>query len=473
MSNENVAKQKLGIKVKVTIIIVGLLVSIGVGTGIAFKQYYTEHYDFYKGKILGQVKINGVDCSNITPEQAAMRLSDECGKYSIKVIKKGETVKEITGGDLDYYVWDTSKLEGLADNDPKKWKQAIKEEHDYSITDIYSYEEDNINSLIRDIKNKKEYKKAKDSIIKYSNADNKYIVTEDKAGEKIDYRQAIVKVKNAIRNKQDKVNIDDCVKGAHIKKNNKRLNKQANKLNSYLVTVTVKIGNDNVAITPDIVHSWMEVDSNYNVGFNSEKMREWIQDNLSSKYDTYGKERDFKTHSGKTIKITQGAYGWLIRMDYTADRIKEVILSGKDGVCEPYYSYSAFKHGKDDVGNTYIELSISEQKVWVWKDGKVVDSSSCVTGNSSLGHDTHKGIYSIAYKAKDRILRGSARTYESYVRYWMPFYDGQGLHDADWRSSFGGSIYKTNGSHGCVNLPVDKARSFYNLIEDGEPIIIY
>ena len=55
----------------------------------------------------------------------------------------------------------------------------------------------------------------------------------------------------------------------------------------------------------------------------------------------------------------------------------------------------------------------------------------------------------------------------------MPFYDGQGLHDADWRSSFGGNIYVTNGSHGCVNLPPQAAAAIYAEIDEGMAIILY
>ena len=49
--------------------------------------------------------------------------------------------------------------------------------------------------------------------------------------------------------------------------------------------------------------------------------------------------------------------------------------------------------------------------------------------------------------------------------------EGAGLHDASWRSSFGGSIYKTNGSHGCVNMPYSVAKAIYENIEDYTTII--
>ena len=63
--------------------------------------------------------------------------------------------------------------------------------------------------------------------------------------------------------------------------------------------------------------------------------------------------------------------------------------------------------------------------------------------------------------------------YESPVTYWMPFNGGIGLHDATWRSRFGGSIYYYSGSHGCVNLPYSAAADIYSIVEAGMPVVCY
>ena len=47
------------------------------------------------------------------------------------------------------------------------------------------------------------------------------------------------------------------------------------------------------------------------------------------------------------------------------------------------------------------------------------------------------------------------------------------MHDATWRNNFGGDIYLTNGSHGCINLPLDKAEAIYAYVSTGFPIICY
>ena len=55
----------------------------------------------------------------------------------------------------------------------------------------------------------------------------------------------------------------------------------------------------------------------------------------------------------------------------------------------------------------------------------------------------------------------------------MPFNKNIGLHDAYWRSRFGGEEYKRNGSHGCVNLPPENAQKLYRYVEAGMPVICY
>ena len=126
--------------------------------------------------------------------------------------------------------------------------------------------------------------------------------------------------------------------------------------------------------------------------------------------------------------------------------------------------------------NTYVELDLSRQNVWMYVNGECVVDSPCVTGNVATGYSTPAGIYYLTYKTMNATLEGynaDGSTYSSPVTYWMPFNGGIGFHDASWRYSFGGNIYMTNGSHGCVNLPYWAASTIYSYIDTSIPIIIY
>lgn len=57
----------------------------------------------------------------------------------------------------------------------------------------------------------------------------------------------------------------------------------------------------------------------------------------------------------------------------------------------------------------------------------------------------------------------------------MPIgWDGEGFHDAPWRGgAFGGGIYFSNGSHGCLNLPPHVAQVIFDNVEIHTPVIVY
>ena len=124
-------------------------------------------------------------------------------------------------------------------------------------------------------------------------------------------------------------------------------------------------------------------------------------------------------------------------------------------------------------GLTYIDISIEKQRGILFENGRKVMESACVTGTPNRERATHYGSFRINYKQRNRILRGSQKLYEAFVSYWMPFDGGIGLHDATWRGSFGGNIYKSNGSHGCINLPPAFAKQLYERVTVGMPVYVH
>ncbi len=127
--------------------------------------------------------------------------------------------------------------------------------------------------------------------------------------------------------------------------------------------------------------------------------------------------------------------------------------------------------GKNDIGNTYVEIDLSRQHLWFYKAGRLITEGDIVSGNVNNDCATPAGIYSLVYKQKDTVLKGQG--YASPVNFWMPFNGGIGIHDASWRYNFGGDIYTTNGSHGCINAPYDLANKIFNNIEPGTPVVCY
>ena len=122
--------------------------------------------------------------------------------------------------------------------------------------------------------------------------------------------------------------------------------------------------------------------------------------------------------------------------------------------------------------NTFVDVDITNQTVTLYQNNIPELQSPCVTGTPKNGRSTPTGVWRVMEKAPGKRLKGA--TWDVWVNRWMRFTpDSCGLHDASWRKKFGGNIYLSNGSHGCVNLPKDVAYTLYDLVSVGTPVIVH
>lgn len=202
-----------------------------------------------------------------------------------------------------------------------------------------------------------------------------------------------------------------------------------------------------------------------------EKVASYVE-TLAEKYDTFRGTRDFKATGGAMMRVEGGIYGWQIDRDETEAQLMTALDKRETLEMEPIYKRKARSRNVDDIGNSYIEIDIARQHMWLYTDGELVVQTSIVSGNPYAGNGTPTGVQEVWMKERDRYLTGD--TWKSYVHYWMPFdWTGCGIHDSNWRGSYGGNIYKGGGSHGCVNTPPSKAPVFYDNAFEGMPVIVY
>ncbi len=192
---------------------------------------------------------------------------------------------------------------------------------------------------------------------------------------------------------------------------------------------------------------------------------------ICEEYDTLGKERIFTATDGEVVTIEGGTYGNVIDADAEKKYLKQAL---KDRVREthiPAYKQEAYVRGKQDILDSYIEIDMTDQMLYLYLDGEKKMETPIVTGNLAKRNDTPPGVDYIYYKQKNRTLRGPG--YASFVYYWMAVIKGIGIHDATWRSDFGGEIYKTQGSHGCINTPKDIMAELYDMVDVGFPVVLF
>lgn len=236
------------------------------------------------------------------------------------------------------------------------------------------------------------------------------------------------------------------------------------------VTITYQFGDQSEVLDNDRILSWLKEQEDGNVAIDEQQAKAFVKE-LAEKYDTAYTTRTFHTTGGRDIQIAQGDYGWRIDQEAETKHLLELLAAKQSATCEPIYAQTAAVHAKNDWGTTYVEVSLTDQYLWLYKDGHCILESYFVSGNPTRGHATPKGIYGLTYKTRDATLSGEG--YDSKVKYWMPFNRNVGLHDAPWRKTFGGQIYRNNGSHGCINLPPANAAKIYENVDKNTPVIVY
>jgi len=461
------SKTGRGSILKKLLLVPAFLLLVCVAGYIAGVIYYKSH--FFEG-----TNVYGTDVSKMEVEDFEKGLSD----YSLKIIQKDKDGKifeeELSSTDLGISVLSTDELVKIMD-EQNEWLWPFRHSAVYAGKPTFiSCDTEKVKEAVSGLRNMQ-----KEEVIKPGNAyisgykeGKGYEIVKEVPGNKLDKKAVIKAVQETVQELGSEVDCEkkDLYKKPKVTSDNKKLNRLLDKLNTYTGTnIRYEFGDNTEVLDGSAINKWIKVKKG-KVKLNEEKVSEFVS-SLRKKYDTIFGVRDFKTSYGKTVTIVGGDYGWWMDTASETKELVKLIKKGKKGKRTPCYFQTAQSYGKHDYGNTYVEINLTAQHVMLYKDGEMILETDCVTGNSSRGFDTPAGVYGITYKQRDATLNGE--NYSTPVSYWMPFNRNIGLHDASWRSSFGGEIYRTSGSHGCVNLPPSAASQIYEVVQAGTPVICY
>lgn len=428
--------------------------------------YFINHYFF-------NTVINGVNVSLKAHEDINNVIKNYVSNYKLQLIERDGETEEIIGQDIGLQYNeknDISKINKIQSS--YKWISSLLKEEYYYEDDLFVYNRDDLENKINELNClNKEIIEPQSVSFKYSNG--LYEMVKEVYGNKIYIDKLNEAIKMSISQGKIKLDLDEnlCYENPKYTSDSNKARETENLLNKYISTkINYIFGNENEILDKDIINQWLIVDDNLEVIINKVAVNEYLK-NLSKKYDTVGITRKFKASTGKIVEVKGGFYGW--KMDCVAETkaLLENIERSEMLQKEPIYTQKAISRDEDDIGTTYVEINITRQHLWFYKDGKLITQGDVVTGNPNRGNSTKLGVYMLNYKEKGSTLNGPG--YESDVSFWMPFNGNIGIHDASWRYSFGGNIYKNNGSHGCVNAPLYLAKKIFDNIEPGTPVICY
>ena len=435
------------------------------------------------GKFLPNTYINDINVSGMTPKEAAAAIQMGPPTDYLSLTERDGSAEHIP---LDYFDYEYDLFRDI---------KSIFDEQKYSMWFVSYFEqsEHNTEGDIKFNEQKLEYclrntiwgsVDTQDAKMVYENGE--YKVQPEVYGDTLNLDKlvpfVVENVKKGIMNmdiKESGAYIDPKVVTADIEGLVQKMNEK------YNFTVTYDFDYATEELTGAEVYKWTKAD-----GTVDRSKAEAFIDKLAEKYDTFMTTRSFQTTERGVIQISQGRYstgqyGWWIDKEKSVDKLMQYIEAAESRTVEPIYvtldtgyTYEGFRSGRSaesDIGDTYIEIDLSAQHLWYYKDGQLAfETTQIVSGKATdPNRKTPEGIYSVYVKNTDYTMVASDGSYRTKCSYFMRCsFEGIGLHDLS-RGSYGGNTYINNGSHGCINMRYGEVQTLYNMVERGTPVVMY
>lgn len=428
--------------------------------------YFTSHFFF-------STTINGADVSLKNEKQADQSIRRYAENYKLLLIERDGKSDEITGQEAGLeYKNKTYVKEALIEQKALQWLGSLFKKQEFYAGNLFLYKENKLNLILNQLNCFKQVKIEPENV-SYQYTDGHYQMVKEVYGNHIEKEKLKAAVLNCLLKGETRLDLEanSCYINPVYTMNSPKTFKTFRYINKCTSThVTYLFGSKREVVDGNVIHNWIKVDENLDIILDKDKVGAYVK-SMGKKYDTVGVKRSFKTSLGAMAEIEGGIYGWKIDQEAETAALAENIILGRILIREPAYVQEAVTRVGNEIGDTYVEINITRQHMWFYKDGKLIAQGPVVTGNPNRGNATVTGAYMLNYKQEGAVLSGPG--YEAGVQYWMPFYGNIGIHDAKWRRAFGGEIYKKNGTHGCVNAPYYLAKIIYKYIESGIPIICY
>lgn len=452
---------------------------LGLGVFLALALYYRDHFSV-------NTWINGVYCTGKTVEQVNEELSDGQESFTVYVVAAGSGSWEIDMREAGIRADYTAGLKAcLSRNVFGFWPGNLKQPVSYKIeADGYMVDEEKLRACFGELPFVVQ-ERERPMGVEVSLSPEGYVLQDGNTG-RLDEEKAYLYLVSCLSRGETTIELaeGECYRDAPDSESDafrRGLWGRICEFTDRCGRIVYDMGAETIALTPDIACRFLEVrpgdglpllDEQGNIMVSEAGVMEWLEE-LAAEYDTCDTQKEFAATRGETVTVKYVTYGTKLDVDAEKEYLFEA-LGSEAGVREahvPVYVQKGFVRGLDDIGDTYVEVDLTEQKLYYYVDGEIALETSVVTGNLSRRMGTPEGINFVYNKQRNRTLRGPG--YSSFVRYWMPVKGGIGLHDASWRSKFGGEIYKTNGSHGCINMSTEIAAQLYDMVEIGTPVIMF
>lgn len=491
---------------KTLYIVLGISVASAI---LILAGVFVFHKIYYGSRWYRNTKINGVDVSGQTLKESEKTILNDIGDYKLKITGREHGSLVIDGKEINYRIDVSKQLKSLFDEEHKgsavfTGKNSLETDYDVK------YDKDKLKEIVSSAKivtGDAYYKiqKPVDATVEYSEEDKQFRCVEENPGNQIIEEHFIRAIDDMLAKAENEMDLTDeksypdVYEAPEIISTDDVIQTELNMCNKAALRYIVWNMGEGVKemITPAELSKWIKY-KNGKIKYREKAIENWVEE-FCLKYKTVGKTRHVKMHNGKVVKVKGGDYGWQIDYEKTVSQAKKAIKEEIDQkVIDTYIAdpseenktaitlkrkvkyvntafkkdYETFEYDWDE--ENFIEISLSEQKVYIIRNGKVKFSCKTISGRPTPDRETRKGAYFIKEHNEKRVLVGE--DYATPVTKWVRImWTGTGFHTANWQkwSNWTPDYYKTHGSHGCLNLSAEDAAMVYKLSKYREAVFIY
>lgn len=454
-------------------IIIGIILFLVTAYGIR-SVYYNSH--FVSDTVIDNVHIGGK-----TPTEAVQLIQDHLSNKRYKVIENHKQITTFTSKQAGVHSPTKSELSQIMIRQnslawPLHLIMTDTNTHNLNINNPNKKSLNHVAQHIIKTANQTKRTTSKNSQIAYRNG--RFIITRPIYGTTVTLANTIMALKQVLKSNIPQLQLrNSYVKPIITTKNTsiRHAKIAAQKIIDH--TLIFNIAGKKIKISTNILANWITT-SKGELILKPKLITQYLTA-LSKKYSTVTKTRHFKTTNSGTVNVPAGLYGWSIQIAATIKRLKPLILNNMQSqniTLTPIIQGTGYHKNGSDIGKTYVEVSKVKQHMWIYKNGHLIISTAVVTGKPPKG-TTPSGVYCVWNKQRNATLRGlndDGSKYASKVSYWMPVDNtGVGIHDSPWQPQYGGTWYKSHGSHGCVNTPPSVMKKVFATVKLNTPVIIY
>ena len=432
---------------------------------LAASVYFMEHF------FLGTA-VNGENVEFQTVKQVNSLILEQAEGYGLTLLERGGTEESMTAQQLGMSFSETENVRNYKRiQNGFLWPRMFWQQDTYQIAPDITFDEETFDETLASLSCVREGEEPEDARVELT-ADG-YELYPEQQGSRIKEDVLKEQVRAAAETLTETVDLEEagCYEAPSLTADSPEITELTAKLDQWFATeVTYEFGSQTEVVDSSVVAGFIQLDG-CEASLSEEAVRAWVA-GLADRRDTYKKSRQFNSTLRGVITVSGGNYGWQIDQETETAALLASVEKGETAAKQPAWSREGKAWGdNNDVGDTYLEVDMGAQHMWAYKDGALLIDTDVVTGNISRNYGTPSMVAAIQYKDRNAVLRGD--NYATPVKYWMPFYGNYGIHDASWRREFGGTVYLTNGSHGCVNTPPAAMKVIFENMDSGTPVVLY